>query len=221
MPATPWLQPADPASEYLKGLQIGASIAHENARLSQESARMTMEAQARQETARRESLMEQQRIDVTKAYQEAQAGLKKQQLQQAAQVNAQKTHAAAMLMAEEHAFAGDIAGGLPVEQAWLRHPGVNPARAIAAHKDTLDVQQKTLDERAREFEARQTKPVEIGEESTTGPSKENPDLTTTTRRKIFGQPQVAPAVEKPATKKAKRYRYLKSGELEPIAENAD
>jgi hypothetical protein len=87
----PWLQPADVAGDYQRGLQIGSQVAEAQARLSQQaqetSTRLTMAAEQEQ----REAAVRQQQIQVTQAYHQEQAQLRQQQLAEIKAVNDQKT----------------------------------------------------------------------------------------------------------------------------------
>ena len=96
MPTLPsWLQPADPAGEYTRGVQIGAQIAESRARMSQQAQEFQMRADAQAKANQEEYDLQQQRIQVTKAYQQQQIALRKQQLDQVKAVNDAKTANAA------------------------------------------------------------------------------------------------------------------------------
>jgi len=190
-----WLKGPDVAQEYTKGLQVGAQVAEESQRLQAENTRTQMEAQARAASLKQEQTMQKQRLETETAYKQAQIGLRKQQLDEVGKVNAAKTKAAAMKLQDQHGFASDVAGGMPIDQALFRHPSLaTPQAAIAAHKDRLDLGQQRLDlskqrlEQAQEqLETRKNKPVEIGEDETKT-TDEDTGAVKTSRRKIFGTP---------------------------------
>lgn len=186
----------DVAGDYARGLALGVQVSGEQQRLQAENTRTQMEAQARAATLKREQTMQQQELATRTAYQQAQIGLKKQQLDQIAQMNAAKTKAAAAKLQDQHGFASDIAGGMNIEQALFRHPTLStPQAAIAAHKDALDLGQQRLDlsrqrleDAQQNFQARQNKPQKIGTQRTTTTDPSNPNVSTATERDIFGSP---------------------------------
>lgn len=144
-PQASWLQAPDVAGDYLKGVSIGASIAEARQRIAAEQTRTMMEAQARAVTNERETQLEQARLQTETAFKNEQLGLRKQQLEQAAQINAQRTRDAALKMADQHGFAADLKSGMPIEQALYRHPRLStPSAAVAAHKAGLDVSEERL-----------------------------------------------------------------------------
>lgn len=155
-PQATWLQAPDVAGDYLKGVSIGASIAEARQRIAAEQTRTLMEAQARSTTNERESQLEQARLQTLTAYRTEQLGLHKQQLEQAAQINAARTKEAALKMADQHGFAADLANGVPMEQALYRHPRLStPSAAVAAHKAGLDATEAKLDLSRQRLELRQ------------------------------------------------------------------
>lgn len=132
----PWLQPADPAGEYTRGLSIGVQVAGERARLQQESQRAQMETQARQAELQRQTQYEQARLATEQARVQAETGLRQQRLNQIAAENEQKTKAAAMKFADQRGYAQDLQGGMSHEQALYRHPLVmTPAGIADAQKE--------------------------------------------------------------------------------------
>lgn len=171
-------------------------VSNEQQRLQAENVRTQAEAQARAATLKREQTMQQQELATRTAYQQAQIGLKKQQLDQVAQMNAAKTKAAAAKLQDQHGFATDIAGGMNIEQALFRHPTLStPQAAIAAHKDSLDLGQQRLDlsrqrleDAQQNFEARQNKPQKIGTHRTITTDPNNPNVSSTDERDVFGTP---------------------------------
>jgi hypothetical protein len=138
--------PADLGSLYLQGLHTAASIASERQRIAAERQRTEMEAQARAATEQRISLESQAQLQTQKAYHDAQLSMRQHQLEQAAQINAQRTREAALKMADESGFADDIKKGMSIEAALYRHPRVSsPANVLQAHKQALDLGSQRLE----------------------------------------------------------------------------
>lgn len=95
-------QPADLAGEYLSGVKTGAAIRAEQNRLQQEQQQeaqklqmASKQASARLQEVKQEHDIQQQRIQVAASYNQQKSALRKQQLDQVAQVNDKKTKAAA------------------------------------------------------------------------------------------------------------------------------
>lgn len=96
-----WIQPPDLAGEYARGAQLGL-----------EQSRMQMQAEENQ----RAHLMEQQRLEVEKAYKDQQLAMQKQELDQATQLNKLKIQDAAQRMSAQKAYQDFVnAGGDPTE----------------------------------------------------------------------------------------------------------
>lgn len=145
LPATPWLNPPDIAAEYSKGVQIGASIGQEQARLQAEHERTLMEAQARAESAKQQALQAQARIQTEAAYRTATLGLQQQRLQDAKAENDAKTKEAALKLADQQGFAADMKSGMKIEDALFRHPRLStPAAAGSAKKSDEDLGSQRL-----------------------------------------------------------------------------
>ncbi len=152
-PPAPWLNPPDIAAEYSKGVQIGASIGQEQARLQAEHERTLMEAQAREQATKQQALQAQARIQTEAAYRTATLGLQQQRLQDAKAENDAKTKEAALKLADQQGFAADLRGGMKIEDALYRHPRLStPASAVAAHKDALDLGSQRLDLRQQQVD---------------------------------------------------------------------
>ena len=197
----PWLHGVgDLGEDYTRALQVGAQVKESKQRLAAEQQRTEMESQARAATLDREKQMESARLQTEKAYHQAQIGLRQQQLDQVAQVNAAKAKDAALKMADQQGFAKDLAGGMPIEQALFRHPRLSsPAAAIAAHKDQLDMAgqrldlaKQKLDMQRQQIEDKQNaapKPVRTGEIVTPVMDEEGTQ-TGTKRQYTFGNPEM-------------------------------
>lgn len=151
---------ADLAGDYLRGVQTGQSIAAARQRIDAENARTQMEAQARQQTLQEETLRRNAQLQTEAAYRKTQLALEQQRLDAAAQINAAKTHEAAMVLADKQGFAADLAGGMPVEQALYRHPRISsPAAVESARRDALNLgdQRIKLAQQRAEQEAQRIK----------------------------------------------------------------
>lgn len=139
------------AAEYLRGLEIGSHISQEHRRLQFEREQLDQRAQqaadeleqrtqAQMAVQTREAQDNAARLQVSKAYHEAQLGLRGQRLAQFAQANAAKTQEAARRMADQKGFADDLKGGMTVEQALYRHPSLTtPKTALDAKKASSDL----------------------------------------------------------------------------------
>lgn len=161
---------ADLAASFLHGLEIARAANDAKERLNLERRRVQLESQQRAQALQQESTIRQQtnerqdaeqqaRLQTEAAYHDAEIGLAQQRLSDEQAVNAQRVHAAALKMADQHGFASDLASGVPIEQALYRHPNANPSSAIAAHKSALNlagdrvaIAQKNLDLRARQLD---------------------------------------------------------------------
>lgn len=96
-----WIVPPDLAGEYARGAQLGM-----------EQSRMQMQAEENQ----RAHLMEQQRLEVEKAYKDQQLAMQKQELDQATKINQIKIQDAAQRMSAQKAYQDFVnAGGDPTE----------------------------------------------------------------------------------------------------------
>lgn len=111
-PIPNWIsRPADTPAAYTQGIQIGAQIAQERNRMQMQAEQAAMNAAIRQQEAERESIRQQQRIEIDKAYQQAQIGLRKQQLDQAAASIALRTSQAARQFAAQQTYQRRIMAG--------------------------------------------------------------------------------------------------------------
>ena len=101
-PQSNWIQPADPAANYGKGFGLGLQAGHAQAQIAMERARLA-EAQNRtavtlaleQQKIQRESMVDQQKLEVAKAYHEQQGALKAQELEMKQQALQEKVKEAA------------------------------------------------------------------------------------------------------------------------------
>lgn len=103
-----WLQPADVAGDYQRGLQIGAQVAESRSRLAAQAQETTMRAQAEAQSREQEHALQQQRIATTAAYQQQQIQLKQAQLDQVKRVNDAKTTSAARQFSARQGLASDF-----------------------------------------------------------------------------------------------------------------
>lgn len=107
MPVTslPWIQGADPAGQFARGLQLSQSLAMERNRLAAENQRTQMEFQARKATQDQENQREDARLRQEKAYHDAQIQVQQAKLVDAQKATALKVRNAAAQMAAIHKFA--------------------------------------------------------------------------------------------------------------------
>ncbi len=96
----PWIKAPDLAGDYARGVQLGQAAAQESQRL-----------QMQQEENQRAHLMEQQRLQVDKAYKDQQLTMQKQELDQATQLNQIKINEAARSLDARNKYQQFIQGG--------------------------------------------------------------------------------------------------------------
>lgn len=143
-----WLQPADVAGEYARGLQIGNSIASERNRLAAENQRTQMEYQARQETQKQEALRSNAILQQSKARSDAELGLQQARLDEVQKMNAIKTQDAARKLATQTQFNNLLKAGVPVEKAIYMSGAGGPSQVIGAQKIGQQEQNLALRTRA-------------------------------------------------------------------------
>lgn len=145
-PIPPWLaQRSDPAAEYAASFrqaqQISASMAQEQARLQEASDRAAMEQQVRQKALEQQSALQTQELAQTKAYQDAQIGLRHAELQQGQQKIQMAAEQAARKFQAQAAFQQEIGDGSDPQKitrailkwgAAMGEPGGATAAAIRA-----------------------------------------------------------------------------------------
>lgn len=103
MPAYPipaWLQPADIAGQYAQGVHLGAQISEQQQRLAQAAAESD-----------RQHMLEQQRLEVNKAYQKQEIELRQRELAQHQQQIDTATKTAANKFAAMQAYQQEISSG--------------------------------------------------------------------------------------------------------------
>lgn len=124
MPAYPypnWIQPPDIAAEFARGAQLG-----------QEQARMQMQAEENQ----RSHLMEQQRLEVDRAYKEQQLAMDKQQLDQATKLNQLKIQDAAQQLDAQKKYQAFVDAGGDPAQGLLKY-GMAGGSSLAGYAGIL------------------------------------------------------------------------------------
>lgn len=224
----PWLRSPDIASDFLRGVAEGGQLAAEKARLNQEAVRTQMEASARAQVQQQENLREQTRLMTEKAYHDAEIGLAKQQLDEAAMVNRAKLESTARKAMASQRLSTLLSQGVPIDQALLQVPELATPQAIMnANRQVQDLAGQRLELRKQEFAEKQSeyersqalrekgKPVQIGE-VTTGPEGE----VVSRRQNIYGVPGVpgssSDLTPPPAASDKKRYRFdASTGKLIP------
>jgi hypothetical protein len=226
----PWLKSPDLASDWLRGVALGQQTAEASQRLQAEQTRTAMEAQARSQTLQREALEEQQRIAISKAYRDAEIGLRQQQLRQVAQINAEKTRQSAMKLHQQTTFNSVYKDTGDVQKALFASGLGTPQNVLSARRDVEDLGAKRLAQREEGLQLREReyqdklnkKPVPriIGHK--TIPSMDVEGGSTTMN--IYGNPEV-PAqttTDKAAPAKGvKRFKWdANKAALVPVAEAA-
>lgn len=98
-----WLEPrSDPAAAFASAYHAGSQVAMEKRRLAQQAATAAMESATRAQIAHQNNLAEQQQIEVSKAYHDAQLGLRQRELDQEQQrISATAQQAAQTFQAQE------------------------------------------------------------------------------------------------------------------------
>lgn len=208
----PWLKAPDLAADWLHGVALGQQAAEARQRLQAEQTRTAMEAQARSESLQRQTLEEQQRIEVSKAYRDAEIGLQQQRLQQIQQQNAQKTWAAAVKLHQQTTFNKVYQDTGDVQKALFASGMGTPQNVLAARKDVEDLgsqrlaqRQEALKFREKEYQdklAKKPVPRRIGEKAITDPI--TGDKTTSYQ---FEQPDVPGQPAAGAAKGVKRFKW--------------
>jgi len=167
-----WLKAPDVAQEYSRGLSIGAGVAESQARLRAEPDRNAMEIAARKENLDRQMQMENARLETQKAYHDEQLGLRAQQLDEVASVNAQRTSQAAQKLAAQKKFSSLLQGGATVQDALTQVPELaTPQAMIAAHKQASDLSGEKLDLQKRALDLAQERNDISRQRMTMSPNK--------------------------------------------------
>lgn len=133
-----FLPGVDLGAEWLRGVSVAQQAVAERDRIQEAQARTALEGQLRSEQIAREQQLQQARLQTTAAYRQNVLELQKQRLDEVATVNAARLRETALKAADQAGFNQDLASGMPIEQAYYRHPRATTTQAIAAHKDTLD-----------------------------------------------------------------------------------
>jgi len=107
----PWLKAADPAAEYARGAQIGASIAEASNSLQQRAqetatrnAMMKVRLDQQKQLTEEQHALQQQRLATSAAYDQQRVQLAQDRLKQAAALNQQKTKQAAAQFAARQTY---------------------------------------------------------------------------------------------------------------------
>lgn len=144
----PWIRPFDAIGAMSAGAAAGARAGglqlesqrlaqeasqHEQAnqlareRMSQEQLLTQMETQARERIAQQNALRQQQEIEISKAYKDAQIGLGMAKLQEQDAIARAKAATAAKQFSDEQGFAQFMASGGKVAEGLQRFPGARPS----------------------------------------------------------------------------------------------
>lgn len=214
----PWLEAADPASQWLKGVQVGSSIAEANARLSQEAQKANLEAAAQAQTFKQDTLMREAQMQTTNAYRQAEIGLQRDRLTEAKAVNdARLVDAAKKSMAQQKlSMILQSNPKMSMQDALLQVPELaTPSAIMGAHRQDEDLGGQKMDLRQQELETRQRKldlseerlkasqekPTRIGEKRSEQRDKFG-NLISSSTDYLFGtpgKPPATPSAPKPLT----------------------
>jgi hypothetical protein len=124
-PIPPWLsRDYDPAQKFVQGMQLGASISQERAKLNQQAATTQMETQVKAEQSQRNALLEQQQNEVQAAYHQQQIDLQQRELEQKQQQVKMQTDEAARTFQAQQQYKTNaqnlIDQGVDDNEAYLR-----------------------------------------------------------------------------------------------------
>lgn len=121
-PLPPWLQPrgTDPASAFISAFHAGASVAGERARLQMQAQEFSTKLAVQQQQLEQESMRREQQLEITKAYHQAEVGLKQQQLDQAQQRVNLSAKTAAERFAAQREYDGLVQSGTSPDEAALK-----------------------------------------------------------------------------------------------------
>lgn len=128
-PIAPWLHPQDTVGPYVQGLHLGAQLQQERQRLSQQASQAAVKAQMDQEQMERETMIAQQRIEVSKAQQQQEVALKQQELAQHQQTIQLATEAAARKFQAMQSYQQELA-----------QPGADPLKLIMKYGPAMGQQ---------------------------------------------------------------------------------
>jgi len=149
-----WVKPADITGAYSKGFGLGlqggeaqARIAMERARLNQQSQHTALSLALEQQKQERDSMVEQQKLEILKAYHQQEAELGHQKLDQIEEGIQQKIkEAAAHTLAYEN-YKSAIAGGMTPIEATLQFAGGMGPQARAAWSTALRENNRAADQK--------------------------------------------------------------------------
>lgn len=140
-PIPPWIHgvsPGEIGQLTLEASKANAQIQEQQQRLQQESAQASQKLAAQQEAEQQDTLREQQRLNIEKAYKDAEIGLRKQQLDQSKQQLAAQTQMAARKFQAQQQAQQRIQAGEDPSKVWMElgpQLGMNgPAMAALAKK---------------------------------------------------------------------------------------
>lgn len=122
----PWLVPRgeDPAAAFVSAFHAGATVAAERARLQQESQMAGIKLQVQQQEQERETLRQQQNLEMAKAAKEAELGLKRNALEQAQEKINIAAQSAATKFAAQQKYTQLVQSGMDPSEAAMK---VGPA----------------------------------------------------------------------------------------------
>ena len=154
-------QPADPAENYLRGLQLGHQIAQARASLDAENRRDTMASQAAMQIHQQEHQLAVAKMQTAAALHSETMAMQKQKLDQAAKETAAKTRQAAMALTMR----------LQNEAAKQKALAAYQDKALAIKKQQADTEQKKAEDAQRNAATKAATPsnVQVSFGSALGP----------------------------------------------------
>lgn len=122
----PWLQPANPAKNYIEAYQTSAQISEANQRLQMQAAQAEksrqdeqQRLQIEQQQFQQKQLMDQQKSEILNQYHQSQIGLANQKLEEASKVNQLKIQQAADKSAAMMEASARIKNGEDPSSVWM------------------------------------------------------------------------------------------------------
>lgn len=129
-PIPPWAAmraPPNPAEAYIQNLRLGVEIGQQNQRIAQEQKRLQqnrelaeMQIASREKEQEQRALREEQKLEMERARNEAEQGLKQQQLDEAKKLTDAKVQQAALQFQATQRVQAAVAGGEDPAKAMFR-----------------------------------------------------------------------------------------------------
>lgn len=126
----PWIRPpGDLASAYISAYRAGAATAEAQARLNVQANEQAQQFAVQEQRLHQQNLLDQQQLQVSKAFHEASIGIKQQELAQTQQRIALTAQSAAEKLAGQAQYQKLRAGGMSATEALLATPSLFPSGA--------------------------------------------------------------------------------------------